>query len=310
MATSNISSEIKDPAAVQPFAVRRALIGMELEDSDHALLQYLDFFSTHFPIAQACFLHVVPQFDLLLDSEILDQKYRLSDSIAEQLADTLTNSLTNERIASVEHDVREGSALEALLDEAKVMNTDLILIGQKSLADHHGILGKKLARRVDCDALIVPDSAQRTLKKILVPIDFSGHSIKALQTAVAMNRQLEDPAEIVCMHVFEMPDFAAFNIGKTEEQFRTMIETDRSEALAAFVETHVAEEDQKHISRQIQLKERPNVARYLMDFARTQNVDFIVMGARGHSKIHLLFVGSVTESILSENKKIPTLIVR
>jgi nucleotide-binding universal stress UspA family protein len=307
---NNTSAELEDPQAIKPYAVRQALIGLELAESDAALLQYVNFFTEHFPITRAKFLHVAPRFDLLLDSQILDEKYQLSQAIEQKMVDTLYEDLDRDPIANIEEEVREGSALEVLLDEAKGTNTDLIIIGQKSMAEHHAILAKKLARRVDCNALVVPSAANKSLSRILVPIDFSDHSIKALHTALAMNHRLDEPAEIACIHVYEMPDFASFNIGKTEEQFRNMIEKDRREALAAFIETHVPAADQEHVHQDIILKARPGIGRYLMDYAHAKNADFIVMGARGHSKIHVLFVGSVTEAILSENKKIPTLVVR
>ena len=292
------------------FTVRRMLAGLELDDCDAPLLDYLDFFAAHIPIETANFLHVAPRFDLLLDSEILDNKYRLSETIVKRLEETVASHLTPNRIAAIQQEVREGSPLEELLREVETSEADLILIGQQSLADSHGILAKKLARRADCNLLIVPSAAKRTLRKILVPIDFSDHAALALRTAVAMNQQLADLARIVCLHVYEMPDFAAFKIGKTEEQFEQMMETDRRHALKNFIEAHVPADQRATIQHEVILRSRPRISRYLMDFARTQDVDFIVMGARGHSGIHLLFVGSVTESVLSENKEIPTLIVR
>ncbi len=311
MATPNkTATELEDPQAIKPYAVRHALIGLELAESDAALLQYVNFFTEHFPITRAKFMHVAPRFDLLLDSQILDEKYQLSQAIEQKMVDSLYKDLDRNPIADIDQEVREGSALEVLLDEAKETNTDLIIIGQKSMAEHHAILAKKLARHIECNALIVPSAANKSLSRILVPIDFSDHSIKALRTALEINRRVDEPAEIACVHVYEMPDFASFNIGKTEEQFRTMIEKDRSEALAAFIETHVSAADQEHIRQDIILKARPGIGRYLMDYAHAKNADLIIMGARGHSKIHLLFVGSVTETILSENKKIPTLVVR
>lgn len=47
-----------------------------------------------------------------------------------------------------------------------------------------------------------------------------------------------------------------------------------------------------------------------MEYALATNIDFIIMGAKGHSKIKLLMMGSVAEGMLSSNKFLPTLIIR
>ena len=47
-----------------------------------------------------------------------------------------------------------------------------------------------------------------------------------------------------------------------------------------------------------------------MDFAKQHNVDLIVTGAKGHSQVELLLLGSVTEKLLAINDSLPTLVVK
>ena len=54
----------------------------------------------------------------------------------------------------------------------------------------------------------------------------------------------------------------------------------------------------------------PWIPHYIKEYAEENEVDFIVMGAKGHSKVELLLLGSVTEKLLSINNSIPTLIVK
>ena len=88
-----------------------------------------------------------------------------------------------------------------------------------------------------------------------------------------------------------------------------MVEEDRMAAFDAFIATHLSE-GEDNIEQQLVEKDRPGIAHYVMDYAKEQDVDFIVMGARGHSKVELLLLGSVTESVLAGNKHIPTLVVK
>ena len=46
------------------------------------------------------------------------------------------------------------------------------------------------------------------------------------------------------------------------------------------------------------------------DWLRAQGVDLVVMGAKGHSKVELLLLGSVTEHFLGINSRVPTLVVK
>ena len=47
-----------------------------------------------------------------------------------------------------------------------------------------------------------------------------------------------------------------------------------------------------------------------MDYAYDKKADLIVMGAKGHSQVELLLMGSVTEKVLAVNESIPTLVVK
>ena len=127
--------------------------------------------------------------------------------------------------------------------------------------------------------------------------------------AIGIAKQLITPAQVVCLNVYEMPNFASFNISKTREQFRVMIEEDRMEALDAFLYSY-APEDKERIQKVLLQREMPWVPHYIMEYANNKNIDFIVMGAKGHSKVELLFIGSVTEKLLMLNDSIPTLIVK
>ena len=184
-----------------------------------------------------------------------------------------------------------------------------MVIGQKSGASQHGILAKNLARRLDSNALVIPDLAQSRIRTILVPVDFSGNSARALRAVVAINRRLDKPARIVALNVYEMPNFSVYRIQKTRQQLKRMIEADRQEAFTHFLRTFVGE-DHEMIETALTEREAPGIAHYLIDFARENQVDFIVMGAKGHSKVELLLLGSVTEKILNDNESIPTLVVK
>ena len=57
-------------------------------------------------------------------------------------------------------------------------------------------------------------------------------------------------------------------------------------------------------------REGAGIAQYIMDYATSEEAGLIVMGAKGHSQVELLLMGSVTEKLLAINESIPTLVVK
>jgi nucleotide-binding universal stress UspA family protein len=299
---------------LEPLKIRQAFVALELGATDGPILDYLNFLTNEVPTSAAYFLHVLPKFDLFntmfeQGGESLISNFELNDEVIRRMSHEIKENLTKRNAIYVEFDVKEGDPLEELLEDAEEVNADLAVIGQKTGAARHGILAKNLARKTKCNALIVPDSAKPQLKKIMVPVDFSLDSVKALQTAIRLNAQLSEPAEIVCVNVYEMPNLSIYKIQKTQEQFKKMIEADRQAAFKNFLEKYAADASSS-ISTVLLEKQRPGIANYLYDYATDNAIDLVVIGAQGHSNVELMLLGSVTEKFLALNEEKPTLVVK
>ncbi len=299
---------------IPTFDVKQAIVGIEFGATDEAVLQYFHFFAQQIPVASAYYLHVLPEyalFDNFIKREAhgIRSTHELNNEVIQEMRAKLEKSLESQPVGSIDFDVREGDPLKEMLEEAEEMNADLLVIGQKDAGGPHGILARNLARKMDCNALIVPGNAAPQISRILVPIDFSPMSVKALKIALALNRKLRVPAEIVCANVYQTPSIAAYRIGKTTEELKQTLEQDRLAAFNDFLESHgVTNEDNVHT----ELIENVvgDVGTYLYDFAREKEIDFIVIGAKGHSTVERLLLGSVTERLLLQNNAIPTLVVK
>lgn len=304
----------KDLKINTSFNLNQVLIAMELGSTDKVMLKYLDLLFTQVPIKSAHFIHVLPKFDLFSsmykkDSQALISNIEVNGEIIKQMKANIERLMAGKKTVRKEVDVKEGNPLEELLKTATSHYADLVVIGQNSAATQHGILAKNLVRKINCNALVVPDKAKNQLKKILVPVDFSKKSAKALQTAIALSDRLKAPVEITCLNVYEMPDASLYRIQKNREQFKRMLEEDRLGAFQEFITTYAADHKQ-NIRTKLLEKDMPGIAPYLLDFANTSDIDLIVIGAKGHSKVERLVLGSVTEKLMGINENIPTLIVK
>ncbi|MEK7257159.1 MAG: universal stress protein, partial [Bacteroidota bacterium] len=85
---------------------------------------------------------------------------------------------------------------------------------------------------------------------------------------------------------------------------------DRQAAMDEFVKKCVPESLRSRLKISIEEKKAKKTGEEVMAFAKKGNHDLIVIGAKGHSKVALLLLGSVTERVLSLTKEVPVLIVK
>lgn len=307
-----ITSEKKRKGNHAPFSVTQMLVALELGIADDAVLQYLDFFTGVVPVRKVQVLHVVPTFDMF---QILYE--READSVIGNLEfnQEIVNEIANrikkrplEQQSKVAFDVREGNPLEQLLLETEESEADLVVIGQRTGTTEHGILARNLARKATGNVLIVPEGAAASLRTIVVPIDFSPYSVKALETAIAIRRALPEPVRILCVNVYELPNLNIYLVDKLED-IRRIVQEDRKAAFRTFL-SRFAPEDIESIETDVVERDFSSVSSYILEFATGKSADLIIAGAKGHSRVERLLLGSVTEKLLAINERIPVMVVR
>ncbi|GAB5552800.1 MAG: hypothetical protein Sapg2KO_23910 [Saprospiraceae bacterium] len=298
---------------ITPFHVREMMVALELGPADQSVLDYLDFLSTQIPIRSVYFAHILPPLRLFNPNaeaeNMIFSHYELNLEAISQMRTELEARSINERVEHLGFEVHKGNPLEELINSAREVFTDLLVIGQRSGAGEHGVLARNLARRVENNALIVPEKAWPKLKCIMVPFDFSEYSIKALKMALSIQAAAGEEIKVVPVHIYEMPNLSIYKVQKTAKQLQSMVEADRKDAfrdlLNIYLPDFVDQLDLKLIEQG-----GPGVARFLLKAAQEIEADLLVIGAKGHSKVERLVLGSVTEKLCSINEKIPTLIVK
>ena len=299
---------------VQPLSVTQALVGLGLEDSDTDLLRYFDFFSKQVPISAAYFVHVLPEFDLMTAmyekaTDLLSSNYAINEVVIEQMEQKINSMISKKDDFYIEYDIKEGNPLEKMLAIAEEMKVDLLVIGQSTEKSIHNILAKNLARKTEANVLIVPEKAKPGITNILVPIDFSPNSARSLKAAVAFCRQLEKPARITCLFVYSLPSIRHFRFDTPWIQMKNTVEDNIKDGFNAFIHTNAPGfKDQIDIA--LVEKSHPGIATFIVDYAHDNGCNFLFLGAKGHSNVHRLLMGSVTEELLDVNDDIPVMIIR
>ncbi len=313
MKNSDFILEPNDQKVLEPLEINQALVALELGETDETILNYFNFLSKNVKIRAAYFMHVLPFFEdqtsVFSDDLHISGDFKLNEKIINDLEKKVKKSIDKEKEIYIEYELKEGNPLEELLSSAEDMKADLVVIGQSDEKKDHGILAKNLARKTKGNAMIIPSKAKPEIRSILVPIDFSNNSIRSLQTAIRLKKQLEEPVELVCLNIYSLPNISYYKTDRPFKQFKEMMESNIRDAFDVFLSTY-APDEKNGISIALYEKNMPGTARYIMEYAKANKNDLVVIGAKGHTKVELLLMGSVTESFLHLNNAIPTLIVK
>lgn len=313
MRAKNIDYPDRAVPDILPYRVREMMVALKLESTDQTILDYLDFFSSKITVRSVYFEHVLPPIDLYSPKHSQDDQlmthYELNLEAIESMREQLAAHAISERVEHFGFEVQKGNPLEELLKNADEVMTDLLVIGQRAGSSTHGILARNLARKIATNALIIPEKTQPRLHRILVPIDFSEFSLRSLRMALSIQEAIAEEISIDAIHVYQMPDLSIHKIPKSFDQFKRIVESDRKEAFAHFMNTHL-DGYSEQVNLQLVEQKGPGIARFIMDFAKENQIDLMIMGAKGHSAVERLLLGSVTEKLCSLNEQIPLMVIK
>jgi nucleotide-binding universal stress UspA family protein/osmotically-inducible protein OsmY len=147
-----------------------------------------------------------------------------------------------------------------------------------------------------------------TYKKILVPIDFSGHSRKTVSYAARFASRYD--ATLQVLHVFEIPDYAVAQYGYRQQncdQFKSQVDAAEQEArdnLTAF--------EKQLLDRGIKVEAYLRVGcpfDEIVHMANHLGVDLIIIGSHGLTGLKHLLLGSTAERVV-QHARCPVLVVK
>lgn len=138
--------------------------------------------------------------------------------------------------------------------------------------------------------------------KILVPVDGSDNSLRALNAALLLSEKIG--SEVTAIHVME--DIPVLHI-QSEKLLRKLIEDFKKESQLILSKcSDIAAK--KGISLNTNLLQG-NAGSTILDFCENGKFDVIVMGSRGMGKFKELVLGSVSSKVV-HHASCPVMIIR
>ena len=285
------------------------IVCLDQSPLDETLIAYAGFIAKVNQVKKIYFSHVVKNFSL--PKEMLESFPTLLDSMLQDRKEAM-EKLVREKFPTIKgleigFVVKEGNLSKKILKLAEEKSADLILIGRKVALPGTGVASHRMARRASCSLLIVPEQSQPKLSTLLVPSDFSDHSIHALEEAIGIAKKYSGGIEIIFQNVLSIPSNYA-TTGKTYEEF------------AALMKKH-AESNFKKFIRKIDTKGIPITPIYTQDddddpvqeivaAALEHKAEVIIIGAKGKTGATALHIGSMAERLIQFNKSLPLLVTR
>ncbi len=186
----------------------------------------------------------------------------------------------------------------AIAAAAKRTNADLIVMGSRGLTGlRHVLLGsvaERTVRTAPCPVLTVKHETKGglELRKILVPMDFSPASDRALALAKELAKGA-GPAHLILVHAYYVPiELEQFLIQQGNPVLERLSETvtkDLEKILTGLQDAGISSE---------YVANRGAPERLIVELAKQKHADLIVMGTHGRRGLTHMLLGSVAERVV------------
>ncbi len=225
---------------------------------------------------------------------------RISDAVHVELTRILEDPLRNLGV-SAHLELVAATAARAVPDYADAIDADLILVG----AHGKGFLQRfligstvsRLLRTSKRPVLVVKEPCRAPYRRILVAMDFSLASVRAIQLA----KEVGADADLILLHVFDVPFEGKLQIAGVSDDVihRYRIEA-RERALKQLHNTaKMAEVSVKDYEA---LVRHGDANRQILTEEEVLDCDLIVMGKHGTNVTEEFLLGSVTKQVLAESR--------
>lgn len=284
---------------------KRILVGLDRSEMDKTLIQFVNYLAEIFDIEKVYFMHVARSLELPrnLVEKYPDLLAPVDEAIKQELKAEIDRHMSDSRKFEYVIEVKEGNATDKILKWSDIKEIDLIVMGQKHNLKGDGVLPGKLVNLGHCSVMFVPENMKATIKKILVPVDFSKSSKHTFEIARICSSKSN--AELLVQHIYHVPS-GYHTSGKSYEEFAELMRIHAEEDMTEFL----GSDNSGSVNLELTLDDDHDAAAQIEKVAKEQNVDIVVAGSKGRTGLASILIGSVAEKICKGNSAYATLIVK
>ncbi len=278
------------------YRYKKLMVNLNLDENDINLMAYAGFISQMAKSEEIHFVYVADTFDVPDEIKKIYPQLAspVNDAAEERIKELVEQHFKGYGESRLIFKVMEGPPLGRLVSFTKKYDIDLLIVSHhKSSSGSNGYLSEKLTRKAFCSVLMVPWHTRLNLEKILVAVDFSEHSINALDIGSAFAKGVE-ANEIYILNNFRIPK-GYYKTGKSYEDFADVMYENATTKFNSIL----PKVDLKGVGIKPYFKRTNNIVQGIHSFAETIDAGLIVVGARGRSgDISAILLGSITEGLI------------
>jgi len=291
-------------------SIEKILVALDLSDFDREVLNYVKKLADIIGAKEIHCIHVLKK-DLV--PKQLEEQYSAQIESLEAQIENDANQIVNHAFEGVQDQtiytkVLKGTPFEQMIKYSHDHSIDLIAVGQKIQSESSGIVPHRLSQKAHCSILIVPEASEPDFKRIFLPVDFSDYSDKALNFVQLINEKA--PLEAVCIqNIYKIP-LPSYKAMRTHAQMATLMKDNAEEAYDRYIQEHQPSIKKEKLKPIFTLDDQNKPGKLILEEARKNHANLIVMGSKGQSPAAALLMGSVTEKLLKREPEIPVLIIK
>lgn len=291
------------------FELKKIMVCLDLSEMDETLIRFTSFIARVMNSDRIYFMHVAQSLDMPKEvrTKYPDLFAPVDEAISKSIEAKVKQFFRSPEDCTTEIEVREGNPVDKIIKTARQKDVDLIILGKKVGMEGEGILLSRLAKVVHRSVLIVPETLPKTVKHILIPVDFSKHSLEALKQAVKIDETTSSKIHISCQHVYQLP-IGWNKTGKTEEEFADIMRGHAEKDYRKFLQK--LGKTEQDIPCTFTLVRNDNPAKAIYRHAVKEQVSMIILGSKGRTAAASVLMGSTAERLVHYDKNIPLLIVK
>lgn len=289
--------------------LKKIMVALDLSPMDEVLMKFASYMARHMNSDRLYFVHIAQSLDMPAEVRKAhgDTLAPLDENICRALEAQVKELVDLPAGCEASVSVHEGNANDKILKLTKRKDVDLVLLGSKRKLPGKGALAHKFVKASHRSVVLVPEQLPRVMDRLLVAVDFSKHSRLALEQAIQIKEASEQPVEITCQHVYQLPSGWS-RTGKSEAEFAEIMQGHARENYRKFIQQFPAEYQQIPCVYSLDNNQDPVKEIYLQ--AVNMQADLILLGSKGKSAAAAMLMGSVAERLAHHNHEIPLFIVK
>jgi nucleotide-binding universal stress UspA family protein len=261
--------------------------------------------------AKARFTHSVPVpipvWPDVDTSRLVELNEATVDAAREQLEGALSELIAGDLQTPIGEllSVVPGHASRSLVERAEELSADLIVLGshkKRALFDF-GSTARGVLSQVHCSVWVQPGEFKQ-VRRILVPVDLSEHSMAALRMAVLLAEEFG--ARVDTLYCFDAPEFSWGGVPGYPDAGPAYLCDESREAVKKEYERVTAEFEWNGVEHEQLFDDGAPVPRIL---ERQSDYDLIALGTHGRTGFAAAVLGSVAYACLKQSE-LPILAIR